>query len=165
MASDEAIQNLKEQVDRLEKQLDEANGKVATLAVENKTLHAEKVFTGAGYSPKQAALFVRELPEGAEITADAVKEFATKYDLAPAGTPGEPPKENTSTDSALAAMGGAGTRAGAGGNPGATGSMTRDEYKKLHQSNPAAAAEALARGRVQLREDNFWVQKGAVPSS
>lgn len=179
MATDEAIQNLKDQVERLEKALEAEQSKVQelttsteTLGTVNKTLEAKGLFVDLGLSPKQAALFVRGLEPGAEVTKEAVLAFAQEYDLSAessdSGSEGEegagqsaPPVGNAP----LSTMAQAGSRPGQASQGGAgTGSLTRDEWQALHKENPAAAGEALRQGRVQLREDNFYRQTGLVKS-
>lgn len=163
MPSDEALDNLRTQVDNLEAQLSAAKTELGFLKTENRGLRAERLFEYAKLSAKQVPLFVRELGEDEDIDADAVTAFAEKYDLKPSA-------ETSSTEDAgkdkgsedLSDMSGAGVRPGAGGAGSASGSMSRDEYKDLHKKSPAAAADALARGRVRLRDDNFYVQRGAV---
>ena len=166
MASDEAVENQRKHIEKLETELTTRDTKIKDLSTENKTLRAERVFQDAGYSPKQAALYVEKLAEDAEITADSVKEFASKYDISPVVVEGSGAGEGDTSkkDEGLASMGAAGTREGAGGGAAAGASITRAEYLDLVRKDPSAAREALGKGRVQLRDDNFYVQKGVVSS-
>lgn len=179
MASDEAIQNMKEQIERLEKAIEDAQATNAELAnantqlsTENKTLQAKGLFRDLKYSTKQAELFVQTLGEDGEITEEAVREFAEAYDLSPLGSEsgsegeeGAGEGEPKTDDSNLSSMARAGSRSGAGSPSGVgKGSMTRDEWMQLQKENPAAADQALKGGRVQLREDNFYRQRGLVRS-
>ena len=145
------------------------------LAAENETLHktnrslqAANAFREAALAPDLADLFVAAVPDG-DITVDAAKEFAQKYGIAPKADEGSA-DENEETEeivedqrSGLANIARAGSGAGTSGQ--ATGGaklVTRDEFLRMQQTDPAAAQQALAEGRVQLRTDNPYVSGPAV---
>lgn len=151
---------LREQYDALVKDHGKLKTTNATLERENRTLKAEKFFGEAGLSPLGAELFVATNPEG-DITVDTVKAFAEKYGVGSVATGepegGEAADETTppSTEG-LKNMERAGSGSGAGSQQGAGGEKTLSskEFTDLLKRDKAAAQQALAEGRVVLRDDN-----------
>lgn len=159
--AEDTIPQMRERIEALEKQLKAAEADKAALNKETRLLKARDVFREQGYDPVHGELFANS-SEG-EITAEAVDEFAGKYGLVPTSTPDESPAEDeASVDDAaddMASFSRAGSGAGSGGAAGPSeNTMTREEYMSLAKSNPAAAKEAVAAGRVQLRADNPWTR-------
>jgi hypothetical protein len=149
---------------------------------------ARTIFKEAELSPKHAELYLAANPN-ADVTTEAVAAFAEEYGLRPAETaapvpPSDPaqnhlpddgsppPVERTlqagpaPADAALASV------AAAAGSPQATiggaqpVKMSSKEFEMLLQSNPDAAAQAYAEGRVARNEANVQadqlVQKGMI---
>jgi len=159
--AEETIPQMRERIETLEKQLKSATSDQEGLRSENRLLKARDVFREQGYDPVHGELFANSTD--GDITAEAVDEFAGKYGLVTT-TPdddGSANNEASVEDDAgdMASMSRAGSGAGSGGAAGPTGNtMTRQEYMELAKSNPAAAKEAVAAGRVQLRADNPWAR-------
>jgi hypothetical protein len=157
------IPQMRETIDRLNKEkagLQKDNGELQSKV---RVFEAKDAFRGAGYNPNHGELFAAMNPEG-EITPDAVAEFAERQSLPPlSGDTGDSSEEGDSTsddagDSNLAGMAGSGSRGGDGGAGGANvESMTRQEWQALHADDPAAAAQAIASGRVEISKDNPYV--------
>jgi hypothetical protein len=137
---------------------------------------AETTFKEAGLSAKHAELYLATNPDG-DISPDTVKAFAEEYGLQPAQAPaapqpapaaeghlpadGSPPAvERTLSDGAQPADAALAQVAAAAGSPQATigaaapGKMSRTEFQRLLETNPSAAAQAYAEGRVERNERN-----------
>lgn len=147
----DAYEATKKENAKLQKAAEEALAEVRTL----KAVNAVK---DAGLSAELADLYIVANPE-ADITVESVKEFAEKYGIpASEATPvvDEAATEQPRPEQAgLSNFARAGSGAGNGGAaPIGTKHLTRDEFLVLQRDNPAAARQALAEGRVQLREDN-----------
>lgn len=161
MAESETIPQMREQIDKLNGDLKKQQDAAAELSKENRLLKARDVFREQGYDPVHGELFATS--NSGEITAEAVDEFAGKYGLVP--TTKEASEEGTQSDETgaddsddgMSSFSRAGSGAGTGGAAGPQGDvLTREEWVALSKSNPAAAKEAVAGGRVQLRDDNPW---------
>lgn len=161
--AEETIPQMRERIEALEKQVKSLSGDKDTLNAENRTLKAREFARDQGYDPVHGELFATSTDS--EITAEGLNDFATKFGLNPTTT--EVTKETTSTEESVEESApGMESMSRAGSGPGTTpaagvGSdiLTRQEYMALAQSNPAAAKEAVAAGRVQLRADNPWVNR------
>jgi len=165
---DLTIPQMRDHIKELETSLKKAQDSMKGLSSENRLLKAREAFREAGYQPQHAELFVGANPEG-ELSEEAVIEFVQRHQLAPAGgtsdsgegtgdssDEGRADSSDSGSDSGLANMGGGGTRAGDGGAAGARtdNTMTIQDWRKLHATDPAAARKAVNDGRVRIREDN-----------
>jgi hypothetical protein len=140
------------------------------------TFKAQTIFKEAKLSPKHAELYLAANPD-AEVSAEAVAAFAEEYSLRPAEVPAPvpvpdpaqnhlpadgspPPVERTlgsgpaPADAALASV-----AAAAGSPQGTLGAatpvvMSAKEFETLLKTNPDAAAQAYAEGRVARNEGN-----------
>lgn len=160
--SDDAIPQMREQIESLEKQLKAALKGEAEAQSTARRMTAREVARETGLDPSHGELFASSNPE-AEISVDALKGFAEQFKLAPSGTqaPAAEADESSEVEESLADFPGGGSRPGAGGQPSAgTEKMTRDEWNDLNRRDPQAARVALEQGRVQLRADNPWVSQG-----
>lgn len=131
---------------------------------------AQEAFRDAGYTPANGVLYATVNPEG-EITADAVKAFATEQGLTlVADLPSDDADSGDTTSdvkdgsTALAGLAGSGSRAGEGGAGGAsTEVMTRQAWQQLHAVDPAAAKAAITSGRVEISRDNVYAKGPGLP--
>lgn len=156
-----------ETIPQMRDRIEEQNKELSSLRRENRTLKASELFRDKGYSPSHAELFTSS-HEG-DITAEAVEEFVQKFDLAPQSAPETPPSDTQSEEEApapdpgegLSDFSGGGSRGGSGGaaTPG-TKTMTKEAWKDLQKSDPAAAKLALLQGRVELNPNNPYVKSG-----
>lgn len=162
----DTVPQMRERIDQQNEQLKAKEQELAELKAQLRTSNARELFREQGLSPKHAELFAATNPEG-ELTPEAVQEFATSYGLAtPADEPSEAaeaPQEGTTEDpgEGLSAFSGAGSQgqAGEAATPRKT-KLTRDEWKALQKSDPAAAKNALLNGQVELNPNNFYVRSG-----
>lgn len=164
--SEETPSQLREQIDALNKDLGKAKKTAEDALKENRSLKARDAFRDATLSPELADLFVAVNPEG-DITAESAKEFAEKYGVGAiqavddAGGTDETPKPQPNTDG-LDQLDRAGSGAGQGGQQTAGDqTMSVTEYVELLRKDKVAASEALAKGRVRMREDNPMVRSRA----
>ena len=160
MAESDTIPQMREQIEKLQADIKKQQDSASELAKENRLLKARDVFRSQGYDPVHGELFANST--SGDITPEAVDEFAGKYGLT-ATAPNEPPtSDEEGTDDggdAMADFSRAGSGAGSGGAAGPQeNALTREDWIALSKSNPAAAKEAVAAGRVQLRADNPWVK-------
>lgn len=155
--AEETIPQMRERIDALEKKLATEQKAREKAEADVRLFSAKEVFRSAKLPEVQAELFVKT-HEG-DITPESVKEFATKFGVAPT----EPvQKEATSegtttpaTGTKLADMSRAGTGAGEGGAATAGDRpMSRQDWNALNQRDPAAALAVLRQGGVALRTDN-----------
>lgn len=166
--SEEGIPQMRERINELEKQLKAAQDEAAKANSRARLFEAKDVFREQGYNPIHAELFVQGQPEG-DITPESVDAFAQKYGLAPtgegegsqsSGTEGEDSEREDSappSDTGLSSFGRAGSGSGDGGSaPATTEKLTHEEWKELHQKDPARARKAVADGRVEFKEGNFY---------
>lgn len=152
--SGETPDSMRDQIDALTKDLNKAKRQVDELLKENRGLKARDAFSEI--NPDLAELFVAVNPE-AEITVDAAKEFAAKYNFG-AAAPAEEEEEETPSptdNSKLNLINRAGSGAGQGGTAGPGEQvLSVPEYVTLLKKDKAAAEEALAKGLVRVRDDN-----------
>lgn len=159
--ADETVPQMR---DRIEKQ----NTEIRELRQSNRQLMARETFRDAGLKPEYGDLFAAQADDKTEINTDTAKAFAEQYGLSPAVVEEaaqeveQQEETGASDDAVLAGMSSGGTTAGEGGAATTGPSMTRQDWIELQKSDPAAAQQALMQGRVQLREDNFYVQRGLV---
>ena len=158
-----------ETIPQMRERIEEQNKELSQLRRENRTLTAKELFREKGYSPTHAELFTASV-EG-DITPEAVDEFVTKFDLTPAEPKTEEaPEEGTQTEEeapapdpgeGLAEFSGGGSRSGSGGaaTPGSK-TVTKEQWRELQKTDPAAARMLLEQGRVELNPDNFYVKSG-----
>lgn len=160
MAESDTIPQMREQIEKLQADIKKQQDTASELSKENRLLKARDVFRQQGYDPVHGELFATST-EG-EITAEAVDGFASKYGLVPTSSADESPADvEASADDqsdSLSSFSRAGSGPGSGAAAGPTdNTLTRPEWIELQKSNPAAAKEAVAAGRVQLRADNPWL--------
>lgn len=161
----EAYDKLKESNAKLEKTM-------AELQAENRTLKVEGLFTSpeVGLTATQAKLY----PADRELSLDAVKAFATEFELKPAvssGKAAESTEETTQdgqgqegapasgTNLSLISRSGSGTGSG-GQPPAAKDRMSTTEFFELREKDPEAAEKARREGRVELAKGNFYRKNG-----
>jgi len=149
LSENESIPNLREALKASQDKTKELESQFAEVNSQLKQFQARDTFRSNGFSETHADLFVKANPE-AEITNETIQEFVNAYDLKPQvqkevnntgmnslSSVAQKPNDN------LSQIGTAETQ-----------QLTKAEYKKLQNSDPTAAHEALIQGRVQLREDN-----------
>lgn len=136
----------------LRKAYDELKDNYSSLQKEHTTFKAATLFKEQNLSPKHADLFLAANP-GAEITSETIQAFAEEYQLAPAteAATAEPPPTTPQTappSEGLASMeGAAGTPEGTIGEA-LPAQMSKEDFQQLLRTNPDAAAQAYAEGRV-----------------
>ncbi len=131
---------------------------------------AREVARGVDLPPEYGNLLAADAER--QIDAESMSAFAKEYNLSPEtpgkteegeteeaeGEPTEAPAGAGSTQ--LAGMSGGSSSAGDGGQGGLQEqTMTRPEWYQLKKSNPAAAAEALRQGRVQVDPTNPYLNQ------
>jgi hypothetical protein len=170
--SEETIPQMREQIDELTKQLKSERNTNTQLATENRVLAARDVFRERGYSPKAGELFAAANPEG-DITVESVDTFAQEFGFGALDSGAENQEENADEGSEanepapgnpdLSLMGRSGSGVGEGGAGGSSSEpMTRQEWQELYARDPQTARAAVASGRVQISDDNFYVGKPTV---
>lgn len=158
--SEESIDQLRSAFEASQKENKTLLKRVDELAKENRTMKATQAVTDAGFRADVADLFIAANPE-VDITVEAVKDFAERYNISGAAEVQDAETSSTPPPSGLANIARAGSRAGGSGQaPADTKYLTRDEFLKLQGSNPMEAHKALAEGRVRLREDNPYASGG-----
>lgn len=176
--SEETIPQMRETIDRLEKQVKETTKANTALANENRVLSARDVFGEAGYAKSQGELFAAQNPEG-EITPEAINEFVEKYGVAKvapvteneggegdSSDEGESDPTGTTGSPALGALSRSGSGAGEGGAGGSDSkTLTREEWQELNRTDPVAAKAAVHQGRVQISRDNVYADTPAPPGN
>lgn len=171
--SEQTPAELRDAYEASQKELKKLSKQVESLTVENRKFQAMEAFREAELSPNLADLFVATNPE-AEINVDAATEFAKTYGLGSA-TPSTEGEEGGEPEGASGGGGSdgnegldqiarAGSGQGGGGQPLASDKvLSRQEFLQLQSEDPNTARQALAEGRVRLREDNP-LATGAVPT-
>lgn len=161
--SDDAIPQMREQIEALEKQLKAALKGQAEAQNTARKMTAREIARETGLDPSHGELFATSNPE-ADISVEALQGFAEQFKLTPSVTEAAPKAEadeSSAVEESLASFPGGGSRPGSGGQPSAgSEKMTRDEWNDLNRRDPQAARVALEQGRVQLRADNPWVSQG-----
>jgi hypothetical protein len=155
----EAPKELREARDRAVERAEEAEARAQALQSELRQFKAQVTFEKVGLTPKHADLFLKANPE-AEVTAEAISDFANEYGLVPAQhddpTPtGEVPPN---PDAMAAAISGAAGSQTAGAAPAAQPKMSKADFNKLLVENPQAAAEAYTKGLVERNDMNVQAQ-------
>jgi hypothetical protein len=157
--SEETPNELRAQLEAIQKDLGKAKKANEDLLKENRGLKARTAFAEATLSPDLADLFVAANPEG-DITVESAKEFAEKYGIGVAAVvedaegDGSTPNPQPNT-AGLDLINRAGSGAGNGGQQSAeTKTLTVTEYVELLRKDKVAASEALAKGLVRVRDDN-----------
>ena len=164
--SEDTIPQMREHIKELEKQNKGLVSDNDTLTKTNRTMTARDAFREEGYPSSYGDLFAGQRPDE-EMTSESMDKFVTDFGLTKTT---EDPEPNVTADEGdqtpnvapgsedLALMSRSGSRPGDGG----TGSsdqktMTRDEWKDLSRTDPAAAKAAVSQGRVQVSKDNPYV--------
>lgn len=169
--TEETIPQMRETIDRLTKDLkstglarDKAEAKVRGLTGENFAREVD-------FAPKAGAMYAANT-EG-DLTVEGFEAFASDLGLAATveakskeaeeESASEEEKATEATGSAdLAKM----ARGGSSNEEGGAGSateelMTRAEWTSLSRTDPIAAREALAKGKVLLSKDNPYMPGGS----
>lgn len=173
MANEETVPQMRDRIEQLNAEKATALRQAQEAEATVRKLSARDAFREAGYSAAHGELFAAQNPEG-EITPEAVTEFASNYNLqlvsgsAEASTTSTDSEEGTSEEAndpgqGLANFSGGGSRASTGTAAGAgAGKMTKEEWHKLNRDNPAAARDALLKGKVEMSAQNFYVKNDLV---
>jgi len=148
LSNEESIPNLREALDKATSDKNTLQDQFNEVSGELKGMKAKEAFRAGGFQDSHAELFLKANPE-AEINNDTVTEFVTSYNLTPQSAPVEQSAGLTdigkvADNSSPAVIGTA-----------EAGKMTKQQYKKLQVSDPTLAHEALLKGNVQMREDNY----------
>lgn len=164
--TDQGPKELRERLDRAVAEAAEATAARDATQAEFRLFKAQTLFEQGGLTEKQAALFLTANPE-AEITKEAVGAFIEEYGFKPAGDPPAAPKEEAPpADAGLSTFSGAAGSATSGATPPAQAKMSKTDFQALVVSNPAAAAEAYAKGLVERNPANVQarqlVDKGII---
>lgn len=171
MSDETNVSQMRDTIERLSKEKAGLEKSVAEQAKAIRVYEAADAFREAGYKPAAGKLFAAMHPEG-EITADAVVAFADEQGLPAASTSTQEVTEEARNETSEAAkqaeglsqMAGSGSRGGDGGAGSATAkSLTRQEWQVLHQTDPVAARQAVASGRVEISRDNVLGAAEAAP--
>jgi hypothetical protein len=178
--SEETIPQMREQIDNLTKSNKDLISSNEKLVSENRGFAARDAFRDEGYAANHGDLYAAANPEG-DITTDGVNEFAGQFNLQKI----EPESKGSGSDdgsdeggddtdgdapgsTALADMQRGSSSSGDGSGGAGPEKMTQAEWQALHQTDPAAAKEAVRQGRVVISKDNPWldgkpVQPGMNP--
>jgi len=172
--TEETIPQMRETIDRLVKDNKSLTAERDTAVGEVRSLNARSFASAANFTPQAGELYAKNT-EG-DLTADGFAEFATGLGLTaseavPPATGGEAPaagEETTpeatgSADLSNMARGGSTTEGGAGSAT--EESMTRDEWIELSRTDPIAAKEALAKGKVLVSKDNPYAGGSQRPGN
>jgi len=169
MGEEQTVQQMRDTIERLSKDEKATSAENKQLRTDLRVRDAREAFSGEGYNPKHGDLYAASNPEG-EFTVEAIDAFAKEMGLAPLEIASKDEGEGTSkeTDGTenLAAASGGGSRSGDGGAGGSTSEqMTRKDWQQLYLTDPVAAKEAVASGRVQISGDNPHLSRPqTVPS-
>lgn len=163
MTDENTPKDLREALDRANERVAQAEEAAKTATAELRTFQAQVTFERNGLTAKHADLFLAANPE-AEVTPDAITSFAEEYGLVPAGDPdgsssddgGSASDEPTET----AGLAGLGRAAGgtSGAAPAAQPKLSREEFDKLLETDPAAAAKAYVDGTAPRNSRNTTAQ-------
>ena len=163
MSEETNIQKMRETIERLSKDKAGLESKNVELTQQLRVRDARDVFRQEGYNPKHGDLYAAVNPEG-EITAEAAVAFATEQSLSvledtsgSSEESGDSASDDAGDQAGKASMAGGGSRSGDGGAGGASvDTLTREQWKQLNASDPAAAQAAIASGRVEISRDNVY---------
>ena len=159
----ETPKDLREALERQTERATEAE-KAATAAVSE--LREFKAQTLLG-NEKHAELFLKVNPE-AEITRDAVNAFVKDYGLTVEqdAPPAAEKEERPDPGAGLGSFGEAAGSGTGGGTPAAKPKMSPEDFSKLLEENPQAAAQAYIDGTAPRNELNVQaralVEKGII---
>lgn len=168
MSDSQNIPEMRDTIERLSKEKAALTQEVGSLSQELRVRDARDAFAAAGYAKSHGDLFVASNPE-AEITAETVVAFADQFGLptvasGESSTDGDSASSQQEDQSGLTSMAGGGSRSGDTGAGGAqVESLTREQWKQLHATDPSAAAAAIASGRVEISRDNPFVKNSGLP--
>ena len=141
------LKTVRAHVKQLEKELDELRKFKTDTTTEVRTRTATEAFKALKLSEKQADLFLRLNPEG-EVTAEAVRAFATEYGFTPQEASSEEGEE-TKTDEGTAFK----PVSTSEGTPAAGKMLNAIEWFELYQTNPGEAMALANRGKVKLQAE------------
>lgn len=158
-------QNIDNGPKELREALDRQTARADAAETGLKQFQAQTFFEKAGLGEKQAELFLKTNPD-AEITSESVSTFIEDYgfqvaeEAAPPAPASEPP-----ADAGLGALSGAGGTS-TGAAPAAAAKVSKADFTKLLEENPAEAAKLYVEGRVERNEHNVqareMVRKGII---
>lgn len=157
----QAPAELREAYERAEARATEAETAAQSAQSELREFKAQTLFG----NEKHAELFLKANPE-AEITAESVSSFRDEYGLTVGEAPpaAEPPKEDPGAG--LETLGEAAQGGTSGGGPAAQPKMSAQDFEKLLEENPQAAAAAYIDGTAPRNELNVQardlVSKGII---
>lgn len=158
--------DLRDALERAEARATEAEKTAQAATSDLRRFQATVTFEKNGLTPKHAELFLKANPE-AEVTPEAVSDFAHEYGLAtgepePSGKKEETPPANEGLNT-FGEAAGSGT---AGSTPAAQPQMSQEDFESLLATNPDEAAKAYAEGRVSRNSLNVQardlVNKGII---
>jgi len=153
----EAPKELREALDRANETLATETARADAAETNFRGLQATNTFEAAGLTAKHAELFLKTNPD-AEVTAEAAGTFAKEYGLVPTeAPPGEP--NTPDPNQGLAALGEASGTGTAGSTPAAQPKMSPEDFSKLLESNPQAAAAAYVDGTAPRNEQNVQARE------
>lgn len=161
----EAPKELRDARDRAVERAEKAEADALAAQSELRQFKAQTTFEKQGLTPKHADLFLKANPE-AEVTVEAVTDFAHEYGLHPAAPSEDPPPVEPNPDAGAAALAGAGGSPTGGAAPAAQAKMSRADFEQLLATNPQQAAELYAQGQVERNPRNVQarelVSKGII---
>ena len=171
--SDETIPQMRETIDRLQKDLKSERSTIEQLTSDNWRLTSRDAFREEGFPAQYGDLYAGQNEPG-EVTAESVSGFVDSFGLTKAEAPavegegsteeGAPSQEGSPGSPELAGMSGGGTNAGDGGSGGPSiEPMTTDAWRKLRATDPELAAQAVRQGRVQGVHSDGPVPPGTNP--
>lgn len=170
MPEESTIPQMRERIDELNNAVKAKEDEINSLRGEVRKFSARDAFREAGYAPQHGDLYAAQAGEKLDLDPGKITEFADQFNLTPvaASTPDPEPDlvdegagGDADPDAGLANFASGGSGAGEGGQPSASQKMSKDDWRALQKTDPVAAGQALRQGRVDLREDNFWLNEGA----
>jgi hypothetical protein len=139
---------LEKRIRELEKELSDANTKVAKYEKQEKQGNLIKSLASQGLNEKHAKLFLAVNPDVEEITPELVQEFVQEYALVEVSENGHEERSAGTTEGELGFVPAA-VPGSASPRP-SHKVYKRDEFIKLQETDPAQALLVLQEGRVQL---------------
>lgn len=173
--TEETIPQMRDTIERLQKDLKSTASEKDKLATENRQLTARELAREAQLDPKYGELFAKTA-EG-DLTVDGITEFAQEFGLPAAETEGsdaggdgysgeaEGSEASTPGSADLSKMARGGSSAGEGAGSATEETMTRAEWTELSRTDPAAAQAALAKGQVQISRNNPYAGNTQRPGN
>lgn len=163
----ETPKDLRDARDRAIERASEAEKAATAAQSELRQFKAQVTFEKAGLTPKHADLFLKANPD-ADVTTEAVSDFAHEYGLVPTEAPAAEEATEPQADPGvgLAGFGDAAGSGTTGSAPAAQPKMSGADFEHLLKTNPEEAAKAYAEGRTHRNSMNVQardlVQKGII---